>query len=229
MVARDEARLQRAARWIQAEVGRAEMTLAPADLAAPGAADAVHARVAREVGEVDFLANNAGIGLSGRFSGSDPRAVADLLRINIVALTELTRLALDGMLARRAGRILNVASTAAFQPGPRMAVYYATKAFVVSFSEAVAAELAGTGVTVSTLCPGPTRTGFGRRAGMEGARVYRARVMDAASVADAGYRGLRSGKILIIPGLRNRLFALAARYGPRSLVIAVARRMNEER
>lgn len=228
MVARDEARLQRAARWIQAEVGRAELTLAPADLAAPGAADAVHARVARDVGEVDFLANNAGIGLSGRFSGSDPRAVADLLRINIVALTELTRLALDGMLARRAGRILNVASTAAFLPGPGMAAYYATKAFVLSFSEALAEETAGSGVTVTALCPGPMATGFPERAGIAGTRLLQSPlVMPAAVVAAAGYRGALDGKRVVIPGLANRLMVEGLRFLPRSVAAAMAGRAHQ--
>jgi len=133
------------------------------------------------------------------------------------------------MIRRGEGRILNVASTAAFQPGPRMSVYYATKAYVLSFSEALSNELGGTGVTVSTLCPGPTRTGFGGRARMERARVYRTGVMDAAAVAEAGYRGLKKGRAVIIPGLRNKLMALAARLGPRRLVVAVARWTNEER
>jgi short-subunit dehydrogenase len=151
-----------------------------------------------------------------------------MIQLNMITLTELTKLVLPDMLRRRAGRILNVASTAAFQPGPRMAVYYATKAYVLSFSEALANELGGTGVTVSTLCPGPTYSRFGRRAGIEGANVFRAGVMSAAAVSDAGYHGLMKGRRLIIPGLRNRLLVAAARLGPRRLVTAITRWMNEE-
>jgi short-subunit dehydrogenase len=133
------------------------------------------------------------------------------------------------MLRKRAGRILNVASTAAFQPGPRMAVYYASKAYVLSFSEALANELAGSGVTVTTLCPGPTYSSFGKRAGIEGANVFRWGVMSPAAVAAAGYEGLMQGRRLVIPGLRNRLLALSVRISPRRLVIAITRWMNEER
>ena len=152
-----------------------------------------------------------------------------MMQLNMVSLTELTKLALPDMIRRRAGRILNVASTAAFQPGPRMAVYYASKSYVLSFSEALANELAGTGVTVTTLCPGPTYTGFGKRAGIDGANVFRAGVMSAQAVADAGYCGLMKGKGLVIPGLRNKLLAASVRFSPRKLVTAITRWMNEER
>ena len=228
MVARDEERLQRAARWVQAEVARAELTLTPADLASPGAAAALHTRVAREVGDVDFLANNAGVGLSGRFSDSDERAVADLLQVNVVALTALTRLALTGMLARRGGRILNVASTAAYLPGPGMAVYYATKAFVLSFSEALAEEMAGSGVTVTALCPGPMATGFPERAGIAGTRLLKSPlVMPAAQVAAAGYGGAMEGRRVVIPGLANRLMVEGLRFLPRSTSASMAGRAHE--
>lgn len=228
MVARDEGRLQRAARWIQAEVPTAALTLVPADLAAPQAAAALHARVARDVGEIDFLANNAGVGMSGRFSEADPRAVADLVQLNVVGLTELTALHLRDMLARRSGRILNVASTAAYLPGPGMAVYYATKAFVLSFTEALAEETAGSGVTVTALCPGPIDTGFAARAGIEGSRLLRSPlVLPAARVAEAGYRGALEGKRVVIPGLANRLMVEGLRLLPRSVAASLAGRAHE--
>jgi len=228
MVARDEGRLQRASRWVQAEVPTAALTLVPADLAAVGAAAALHARVARDIGDVDLLVNNAGVGLSGRFSKSDPDAVAGLVQLNVVALTELSGLFLRDMLAQRAGRILNVASTAAFLPGPGMAVYYATKAFVLSFSEALAEETAGTGVTVTALCPGPIETGFAARAGIEGSRLLRSPlVVPAAQVAEAAYRGALEGKRVVIPGLANKLMVEGLRLLPRSVAASIAGRAHE--
>ena len=228
MVARDEGKLQRAARWVQAEVPTAALSLVPADLAAAGAPGALHPRVARDVGDVDFLANNAGVGLSGRFSDADPRALADLVQLNVAGLTEMTHLYLRDMLARRAGRILNVASTAAYLPGPGMAAYYATKAFVLSFSEALAEETAGSGVTVTALCPGPMATGFPERAGIAGTRLLRSPlVMPAAAVAAAGYRAALDGRRVVIPGLANRLMVEGLRFLPRSVAAAMADRAHQ--
>jgi short-subunit dehydrogenase len=228
MVARDEGRLQRAARWVQAEVPTAALTLVPADLAASGAAAALYARVARDVGDVDFLANNAGVGLSGKFSEADPRAIAGLVQLNVVGLTEMTGLALAGMLARRAGRILNVASTAAYLPGPGMAVYYATKAFVLSFTEALAEETAGSGVTITALCPGPMATGFPARAGIAGTRLLRSPlVLPAAQVAADGYRGALEGKRVVVPGIRNKLMVEGLRLLPRWFAATLAGRAHE--
>jgi short-subunit dehydrogenase len=134
------------------------------------------------------------------------------------------------MVERRSGRILNVASTAAFQPGPLMAVYYATKAYVLSFSEAIANELDGTGVTVTTLCPGPTETEFQKRAGVENTALFRGPlVMDARAVAQAGYAGMQKGRRLVIPGAMNRVMATAVRFAPRRMVTALARRIQETR
>ena len=228
MVARDEGRLQRAARWVQAEVPAAALTLLPVDLAAAGAAAALHERVARDIGDVDLLINNAGVGLSGQFAKSDPEAVASLVQLNVVALTELTGLFLRDMLARRAGRILNVASTAAYLPGPGMAVYYATKAFVLSFSEALAEETAGSGVTVTALCPGPIDTGFAARAGIEGSRLLRSPLkVPAAQVAAAGYRGALEGRKVVVPGLANKVMVEGLRLIPRAVAASLAGRAHE--
>jgi short-subunit dehydrogenase len=198
------------------------------DLSRPGSAAELLAELRAQSIEIEILVNCAGFGTSGLFAQTDAALERDMMQLNMITLTELTKLVLPDMLRRRAGRVLNVASTAAFQPGPRMAVYYATKAYVLSFSEALANELAGTGVTVTTLCPGPTHSRFGRRAGIEGANVFRAGVMSAAAVSDAGYDGLMKGRRLIIPGLRNKLLATSARLGPRRLVTAITRWMNEE-
>ncbi len=145
----------------------------------------------------------------------------------MVALVHLTRLFLEDMVDRGAGGILNVASTAAFQPGPLMAVYYATKAFVLSFSEALADELKDRGVKVTVLCPGPTATGFGKSAGMEDARLFRWGVMDAETVASAGFEGLMKGRRVVVPGFRNKALATASRLAPRRFVIRTVRKLNE--
>jgi short-subunit dehydrogenase len=178
---------------------------------------------------VDVLVNNAGFGSYGLFAEGDERAQIEMLHVNVVALTHLTKLFLPGMIAHGSGRVLNVASTAAFQPGPLMAVYYATKAYVLSFSEAISNELAGTNVTVTALCPGPTETNFVAAAGMEKSKLFEANVMDARTVALAGYRGMREGKTIVIPGFRNNLMARAVGFAPRSLVTKIVRRVQESR
>jgi uncharacterized protein len=131
------------------------------------------------------------------------------------------------MIARHEGKILNVASTAAFQPGPLMAVYYATKAYVLSFTEAIANELEGTGVTVTALCPGPTESGFQARAALQESKMVQSGLMDSQTVAQAGFAGLMEGKTVVIPGLMNALMAQAPRFAPRKLVARVVRTMQE--
>ena len=152
-----------------------------------------------------------------------------MIQVNATSLTELTKLFLPAMLARRHGRILNVVSTAGFQPGPLMAVYYATKAYVISFSEALAEELRGSGVSVTVLCPGPTITEFQAVAHMESTRLFRMPgVMDAGAVARAGYAGLMRGKRMVVPGLVNQVLPLVIRFSPRALVVRVARLFQEK-
>jgi short-subunit dehydrogenase len=160
---------------------------------------------------------------------SDLAAQLNLIQVNLTALTALTQLFLQGMVRRGHGKILNVASTAAFQPGPLMSVYYAGKAYVLSFSEAIANELEGTGVTVTTLCPGPTRTEFHEAAGMGGMYLLRKGVLDASTVAWVGYRGMVQGRRVVIPGLLNKALALLARWAPRDWVIRAVRRLQERR
>ena len=153
-----------------------------------------------------------------------------MIQVNVVAPTHLAKLLLPGMLQRRRGRILNVASTAAFQPGPLMAVYYATKAYVLSFSEALANETAGTGVTVTALCPGPTITEFQKAAGLEATRLFRSPlVMKAPEVARAGYEGMMRGKRVVVPGAANLALVEALRFTPRRMVTAIARRIQESK
>jgi hypothetical protein len=179
--------------------------------------------------QVDVLVNNAGFGVFGEFAQMAEQEVSGQIQLNVVVLTHLTRLFLPAMIARRQGKIMNVASTAAFQPGPLMAVYYATKAYVLSFSEALANEVAGTGVVVSCFCPGATDTGFQKRAGMEHSRLFKKiGAMDVETVARDGYRGLMAGKTLVISGTRNRLVAESVRFAPRKWVTAMSRWVAEK-
>jgi uncharacterized protein len=178
--------------------------------------------------QVDVLVNNAGYGIRGEFASMPLEEDLGMMQLNMVNLTVLTKLFLKPMLGRRSGKVLNVASTAGFQPGPLMAVYYASKAYVISFSEALANELKGTGVTVTCLCPGATDTGFQKRAGSENSVLFRKfRPMDAHTVAQDGYRGLMAGKTLVISGLRNKILSESVRFGPRKLVTAISRKVNE--
>jgi uncharacterized protein len=178
----------------------------PLDLAAEPAAKFLFAQMEREGVGVDVLVNNAGFGGFGEFAEMLEEEILGQIQLNIAALTHLTRLFLPPMLARRSGKIINVASTAAFQPGPLMAVYYATKAYVLSFSEALANEVAGSGVVVSCFCPGATDTGFAKRAGTEDSRLFKElRPMNAEVVARDGYCGLMAGRTLVISGLQNWL------------------------
>jgi len=177
---------------------------------------------------VDVLVNNAGYGVRGEFAKIPLEEDLGMMQLNMVTLTVLTKLFLNPMLERRSGKILNVASTAGFQPGPLMAVYYATKAYVISLSQALANELKGSGVTVTCLCPGATDTGFQKRAGSENSVLFKKlHPMDPKTVALDGYRGLMEGKTLVISGLRNRLLAESVRLGPRKLVTAISRKVNE--
>jgi short-subunit dehydrogenase len=179
---------------------------------------------------VDVLVNNAGLGLLGPFAENDTDKLDKMIAVNVVALTALTRLSLPGMVERKSGRVLNVASTAAFQPGPLMAAYYATKAYVLSLSEALSYELRGTGVTVTCLCPGPTATEFSDVAGATKTRLFKkARLMSAAAVAEAGYAGLMAGKRVVIPGSQNRLMARLSPFAPRSIVMRVIERYQKSK
>jgi hypothetical protein len=186
--------------------------------------------VHRAVPKIDVLVNNAGFGVFGKFAEKSLAEELNMMQLNMTALVALTRLYLPAMISAQSGKIMNVASTAAFQPGPLMAIYYATKAFVLSFSEAIANELEGTGITVTALCPGPTATDFFKRAQLQNSGLVKGRkIMDARTVAETGYRALMAGKTVVIPGIGNKLLAQSIRFSPRSMVTKVVRRMQEER
>jgi len=199
------------------------------DLAAPTAPAILFQQLQRESIAVDVLVNNAGFGGFGEFAGMPEEEILGQMQLNIAVLTHLTRLFLPGMLSRCSGKIMNVASTAAFQPGPLMAVYYATKAYVLSFSEALANEVVGSGVVVCCFCPGATDTGFAKRAGTQNSRLFKKiGAMKAETVARDGYRGLMAGRTLVFSGLQNWLVAESVRFAPRKLVTAVSRWVAEK-
>jgi hypothetical protein len=198
----------------------------PTDLSEPVAPTRIFEHLQTNGTKVDVLANNAGFGARGQFVSLPVERQLEMVQVNVTAVMHLTRLLLPPMVERRHGGILNVASTAAFQPGPGMAVYYATKAFVLSFSEALAEELAGTGVTVTALCPGPTETNFVEVAGARPSRLFAKTAMSAETVARVGHGAFRQGRTVVIPGFSNRLLAFSVRLGPRSVVRKIAKRLN---
>jgi short-subunit dehydrogenase len=198
-----------------------------ADLADPAAPARLFQAIEEEGAPIDMLVNNAGFGARGAYAEIDYEVEARMIQVNVAALAQLTRLFLPGMLARRTGKILNVTSTAAYVPGPFMAVYYASKAFVLSFSEAIAEETQGTGVTVTALVPGATQTNFAATAGNQDTPVFRSgHVMAAAAVARIGYDGMMSGKRVAIAGWSNRVTVFSTRLAPRTMLAQIARKLN---
>jgi uncharacterized protein len=224
LVARNQARLEQVAGELQGRGGITALVVA-CDLAEAAAAqkvvDACNGK------EISVLVNNAGFGFQEPFANSKLNGNLDMMHTNMDAVVRLTHSFLQPMLARGAGRILNVASTAAFQPGPFTNVYYATKAFVFSFSVALSEELAGSGVTVTALCPGYTRTEFHERAHIKRSS-YLARMMSAEKVARDGYRGLMRGRTIVIPGLMNKMMSAVSRRLPPRFTAKIVRRINGE-
>jgi short-subunit dehydrogenase len=199
----------------------------PKDLVDPAAPTGIASRLEADGIAVSVLVSSAGFADHGRFAEADLAKQLDMIQVNVTALTQLTGLLLPGMISRGEGRILNLASTAAFQPGPLMSVYYATKAYVLSFSEALANELEGTGVTVTALCPGPTRTGFQERAALEESKLVPDGLMSPEEVAAAGYAAMLQGKSVEIPGFRHWAGAQLPRFVPRRTAARIVRRVQE--
>jgi len=235
LVARSADKLRQLASELEKAHGTRSLILA-VDLTEPGAPAYVLDQTTRADIQVDVLVNNAGFGQYGMFAENDLEECLRQIQLNVTTLTHLTRLYLPAMIERakvettterKSGGILNVASTAAFQPGPLMAVYFATKAYVLHFSEALANELDGSGVTVTTLCPGATATEFHKRANATGMNLLKFGAMDARTVAEDGYRALMAGRPVVISGFKNWLLAQSVRFSPRRMVTAIARKTQE--
>jgi short-subunit dehydrogenase len=228
LVARNGPKLTQFADELQRQFGILAKPVA-LDLSAAPSPQSLFDELQHEGIAVDILVNNAGYGKHSEFAQVPLEESLGQIQLNVTALTALTKLFLAPMLERRSGRIMNVASTAGFQAGPLMAVYYATKSYVILFSEALANELKGSGVTVTCLCPGATDTEFQKRADNASSRLFKQlRPMDAKTVARAGYRGLMKGKTLVIPGFRNWLTAESVRFAPRKMVTSVSRWVSEK-
>jgi short-subunit dehydrogenase len=201
----------------------------PNDLSVPNAARSLIADVAQAGLTIDVLINNAGFGLVGKFWELPEDEQMQMVQLNIGALTQLTRLYLPDMIERRTGYILNIASTAAFQAGPLMAVYYASKSYVLSFSEAVHNEAKPFGVKVCCLCPGPTRTEFDKRAGVTNTKLFESGVMSAVEVARIGWDAMKEAKPLVVAGRLNAAMAFLTRFAPRQMAAGMARALQEKK
>jgi len=226
LVARRLDRLEALARQLEAG-GRVRAHAIELDLGKPDAVPTLMTTLeAQGLEAVEFLVNNAGFGTSGPFASSDPAAEAQMIQVNVAALSALTRAVLPGMLARRRGRILNIGSTAGFQAGPDMATYYASKAFVNVFTEALAYELRGTGVTATVSCPGASATEFASVAGTSKSWLFKLGASSPRTVCRQAYRAMMRGRTMIIHGPKNWLLIQSQRVAPRALVRAIAARLN---
>lgn len=199
------------------------------DLSAPNAALEVYTETNEKKIQIDYLINNAGFGDFGMFYETDWNKELQMINLNITTLTQFTKLYLQDMVKRKNGRIMNVASTAAFQSGPTMAVYYATKAYVLSFSEAIDNEVRDKGVTVTTLCPGATESGFQAAAKMEESALVKGKKLPSSKeVAEYGYKAMMQGKTVAIHGFMNSMMANAVRFIPRSVVVKLTRKIQNK-
>jgi short-subunit dehydrogenase len=225
LVARRRDRLEELSRRLQ-QLRGSRVDVIPEDLADPGAPARLAAELETRGIEVEFLVNNAGFGMTGRFAELDLARQLAMVQVNIAAVVHLTRLVLPAMIARKSGRILNIGSMAGFLPGPSMAMYYASKAFVNSFTEALHFELRETGVTVTLSCPGPTDTEFAQVARNGKTRLFKMRSMSASEVAAHAYRAMMRGKPIAIPGVRNKLGAQSLRVVPRAMLLRTSAALN---
>lgn len=229
LVARRKDKLEELAREIEAKHANVKAHVLAEDLAAPGAAERIANALRERKIEIEFLVNNAGFGAAGAFAESELGRQLEMIQVNVVVLTTLTRLVLPDMIARKSGRILNVGSTAGFLPGPFMSVYYATKAYVNSFTEALSVELAGTGVTATVSCPGATATEFAGVAGNDKSALFESGVMTAAEVAKDGYDAMMHGEPLAVAGFKNKMKIASLRIAPRGMARSIAAKLNQNK
>ncbi len=217
LVARSEGKLEELAKEYGEGYG-VQVTVYAKDVSLPGVAEEIASDLKKKGITVDYLVNNAGFGLYGEFLETQLEQEMNMIDVNIKALTIMTKLFLPDMVKRCRGGVMNVASVGAFYPGPLMSVYFATKAYVLSFTEALENELSGTAVTVTALCPGPTATGFTGRAELGSSKLYKSGVMEVGEVADEAYRDFLRGKTLIIPGAVHRFITSLPRLLPRKVM-----------
>lgn len=224
LVARNQQRLSQLAGELRQEFTIATKVI-PTDLSVSTSAQDLFGELQQESIRISLLVNNAGFDVYGNFCETDLTKELQMIQVNLVSLTQLTKLLLADMRQQRYGRILNLGSTGSFVPSPLNAVYSATKAYVLSFSEAIAEELQGSGVTVTVLCPGATKTEFHQRASIDNIRLLRFGVMEAATVAEIGYRAMMAGRRVVVPGLYNQVQVLFTRFLPRSVMARMAKAM----
>jgi len=227
LVARNEKKLNEIKVLLEKEFG-IDIKIYAYDLSVPDSTEKLFNEITKENIQIDKLINNAGFGDFSAFAECDWPKQEMMINLNILALTKITRLFLPAMIKSGSGRILNVASVAAFMPGPLMSVYYASKSFVLSFSYAIANELKGTGVTVTVLCPGPTKTGFVDAAALGNSKLFKImKPVPSATVARFAYKRFRKGRLLAVPGFMNKLMITSVRFSPRKMVTAVTRKIQE--
>lgn len=230
IIARSESKLKEVSDELIKDYGVKVKSISK-DLSKTQSAKEIYEEVRKENINIDVLINNAGFGSLGSFADSDLTNDLGMIQVNISSLVILTKLFLNDMIIKNSGKIMNVASTAAFQPGPGMAIYYASKSFVLHFSEAIAEELIDSKITVTALCPGPVMTEFQNRAGIQNTKLLNRKIsglMSAEEVAENGYRGLMKGKRIVIPGIINKILPFMVRFSPRRLVAKVAGSLHKE-
>ena len=229
LAARNTDKLEAAAGKIEGKYGVSVKTIS-IDLGDSDSPQRLYDIISGDNVGIDYLVNNAGFGLGGEFADTDIERELDMIQVNVASVVHLTKLFLPPMLKRKQGRIMNVASTASFYPGPTSSIYYATKAFVLSFSEAIHEELRKTGVTVTALCPGPTHTNFAQRAGTRKSRLFRqGLVASSEDVARFGYAAMMKGQRVAVPGIGNKLLIQAERLTPRIIVTKAVRLIQDNR
>ena len=226
LVARNETLLIQIAEELRIDFG-IEVTVIVKDLSEANSANEIYQELKQKNIDIDYLINNAGFGDVGRLVSSKWLKQEKMIQVNITALTYLTRLFLPDMFRRDRGRIMNVASTAAFQPGPLMSVYYATKAYVLSFTEAISNEVKGSKVTVTALCPGPTLSNFQKSASAEQINLFQRNMHTSKEVAEYGYKSMMKGKRIAVYGFVNKTFAFFVKFVPRFITLFIVRKLNE--
>lgn len=228
IVARNKAKLEELKSSLEQQFG-IQVNVIAKDLAIPNAALEVYQETESLGIQIDYLINNAGFGLYGKFETTDWLQESNMIQVNITALTQFTKLYLPSMIARKSGKIMNVASTAAFVPGPTMAVYCATKPYVLSFSEAVNNEVRNQGITITALCPGATTSGFSLAAKADKSALFsKSKLATSAEVASFGYDAMLKGKQVAIHGFMNQFLAFIVRFTPRSFVVKISRKVIDK-